>query len=271
MGHEGPVDQDRRAEHLVARRLQGREGVDQPVVPVEAAVGDHQRDVAIARGQRQRSVELVVDDPHPGQPAPDVAGGAVEAVVVVPLKRGAFRPPLLPEVVDVGFPLTGRNQQVVARLARGEVARDPAEVGDRLARGEAAGLAVEPAAVVAAVQVHGQLAGLGRELVVEGDPGPLPGGTADGGAGEAAAEGPEAGLRTGEDLGLGLPDRDLDPGVGEDPRDRQLLAERLRRHRLRDLVAERPQRAAALPRQQGRERAPAQGAEEGSAPQAARG
>ena len=37
------------------------------------------------------------------------------------------------------------------------------------------GLAVELGAVVTAVQVHGQLAGAARQLVMEGQLGPLPG------------------------------------------------------------------------------------------------
>jgi hypothetical protein len=146
---------------------------------------------------------------------------AVEAVVVVPLEGGAFGVAILDQVVDVGFPRAGLEQELVARLPRREATRDLAVVGDRLARGQAAGVAVEPGAVVAAVEVDRELARLLRQLVVEGDPGALPGAAADGRPGEAAAEGPEPGLAAGEDLLGGLADRDPDVVPVEDRRDRQ--------------------------------------------------
>jgi hypothetical protein len=96
-----------------------------------------------------------------------------------------------------------------------------AEVGDRLALGQAAGLAVELGAVVAAVEVDRELADLLGQLVMEGDPGALAGAAADRRAGEAAAVGPEPRLGAGEDLLLGLLDRDPDVVVAEDRRDRQ--------------------------------------------------
>ena len=164
------------------------------------------------RGSGSESSKLVVDDPHPGQAAPDVRRGPVEAVVVVPLERGPFRAAVLDQVVDVGFAPPRRQQQVVAGLARREAPRDAAEVGDRLRLGQAARLAVELGAVVAAVQVDRELARLGRQLVVEGDLGPLAGGAADRRPGEAAAVGPQLRLAAGQDLRLGLADRDLDLG-----------------------------------------------------------
>ena len=84
--HEGAVDEDAVPGDAVGGRPQIGEGVGQLVVAVEGPLGDHQRDVALARGQRQRAVELVVDDPHPGQAAPNVARRVVESVVVVPLE-----------------------------------------------------------------------------------------------------------------------------------------------------------------------------------------
>jgi hypothetical protein len=83
--------------------------------------------------------------------------------------------------------------------------------------------------------------------MVEGDAGALAGATADRRPREAAAEGPEPGLGPGEDLLLGLADRDPDVVVAQDRRDRQ-------------------------PRAQGKEdgeSTAAEGAEKGSAPEAA--
>jgi hypothetical protein len=61
---------------------------------------------------------LVVDDEHPGHPVPGVQGGPVEAVVVVPLERGAFGTAVLAQVIDVAFALPRPDQQVVAGGAR---------------------------------------------------------------------------------------------------------------------------------------------------------
>jgi hypothetical protein len=91
-----------------------------------------------------------------------VRGGAVEAVVVVPLEGGAFGTPVLDQVIDVGFAAARLQQQVVAGLASGEPAGDAAEVGDRLALGQPARLAVELGAIVAAVEVDRELSGLIR-------------------------------------------------------------------------------------------------------------
>jgi len=139
-----------------------------------------------------------------------VGSGAVEAVVVVPLERGAFGLAVLHQVVDVGFAPARLQQQVVAGLAGGEPLGDAAEGGERLALGQPARLPVELGAVVAAVEVDRELAGLLPQLVVEGDAGALAGAAADRRAREAAAEGPELGLAAGEDLLLGLADRDPD-------------------------------------------------------------
>ena len=165
--HVSAVDQHAVADDAVGRRAQAGERVGQLVVPVEAAVGDHQRDVALAARQRQRGVELVVDDEDPGQAVPDVAAGVVEAVVVVPLHRRPLGPAVLDQVPDVAPPAAGLDQHVVARLARREAAGDVAVEGARLRAGEAAGTAVELGAVVAAVQVDGQLADLRRQFMLE--------------------------------------------------------------------------------------------------------
>ena len=109
----------------------------------------------------------------------------------------------------------------------------------------------------------------GRQPVLEGDPGALAGRAAHGRAGEAAAEGPEPGLAAGQDLLLGLDDRDPDLVAAEDRRDRQRRPERDRRLAPPARLAERQRPAAPAPqRQEDRERAAAEGAEEGSAPQA---
>jgi hypothetical protein len=105
--------------------------------------------------------------------------------------------------------------------------------------------------------------------VVEGDAGAAAGAAADRRPGEAAAEGPELGLAAGEDLLLGLPDRDPDVVFVEDRRDRQAVAEGDRCERRRRLGGDRQQPAAPTPqRQEDGERAAAEGAEESSAPQA---
>jgi hypothetical protein len=198
-----------------------------------------------------------------------VWSGAVEAVVVVPLERSAFGVPVLGQVVDVGFPPAGREQGVVAGLARREAAGDAAVQGDRLGLGQAARLAVELGAVVAAVEVDRELTRL-RQLVVEGDPGAPAGAAADRRPWEAAAVGPEPRLAAGEDLLLGLADRYPDVVVAEDRRDRQPGAERGRRQRRRRLRAERQQAAApAADRPERGQRAAAKDAEEGPAPEAA--
>src|SRR4029077_14619547 len=112
-----------------------------------------------------------------------------------------------------------------------------------------------------------QFAHPGRQLVAEGDLGRRPGRAADRRAGEAAAEGPELRPAPREDLLLGDADRDLDPRPGQLRRDRQRGAERDRRLRGRLVEpGERPPEAAAW-HQRG-ERATAQDAEEGPAPQA---
>jgi hypothetical protein len=200
-----------------------------------------------------------------------VRGGAVEAVVVVPLEGGAFGAPVLDQVVDVRFAPPRLEQELVARLARREAAGDLAEVGDRLALGQAAWVAVELGAVVAPVEVDGELSRLLRQLVVEGDAGAVAGAAADSRAREAAAEGPEPGLRAGEDLLLRLPDRDPDVVGVEDRWNRQPLAEGNGGKRRRRLRGDRQQPAAPAPQgQEDGEGTAAEGAEEGSAPEAVR-
>jgi hypothetical protein len=192
-------------------------------------------------------------------------------VVVVPLERGAFGTPVLDQVVGVGFAAARLEQEVVAGLAGGEAAGDAAEVGDRLALGQAAGLAVELGAVVAAVEVDRELPRLLRQFVVEGDPGALAGAAADRRPGEAAAKGPELRLAAGEDLLLGLANRDPDVVFVEDRRDRQPRAEGNGGGESRRwLSAQRQQAAAPAPQgQEDGEDTAAKGAEEGSAPEAA--
>jgi hypothetical protein len=105
--------------------------------------------------------------------------------------------------------------------------------------------------------------------VVEGDAGALTGAAADRRPGEAAAEGPELRLRPGEDLLLGLLDRDPDVVLVEDWRDRQAAAEGDRGERRRRLGGERQEAAPLAPQgQEDGEGAAAEGAEESSAPQA---
>jgi hypothetical protein len=104
---------------------------------------------------------------------------------------------------------------------------------------------------------------------MEGDAGAAAGATADRRPGEAAAEGPELGLAAGEDLLLGLADRDADVVFSENRRDRQAIAEGNRCERRRRLGGDRQQPAAPAPQgQEDGESAAAEGAEESSAPQA---
>jgi hypothetical protein len=133
--------------------------------------------------------------------------------------------------------------------------------------GQPAGLAVELGAVVAAVQVDAQLARTRRQAVVEGDLGALAGWAADRRPGEGSAVGPHPRLRPGQDLQLGLADRDREAGAAQFLRDRQRRAKgsdggappRSRRSRRRTARAN-------LEGQQRGKCAAAQGAEEGSAP-----
>jgi hypothetical protein len=105
--------------------------------------------------------------------------------------------------------------------------------------------------------------------VVESDAGAVAGATADRRPREGAAEGPEPGLAAGEDLLLGLPDRDPDVVFVEDRRDRQPRAERRGAKRQRRLGRDRQQPAAPAPQgQEYGESAAAKGAEEGPAPKA---
>ena len=91
IGEVDAVDEHVAAGDAVVRGVgEAAERVGELVVTVEGAVGQHQRDVALAARQGERGVELVVDDEHPGEPAPDVRRGALEAMVVIPLKRGAL-------------------------------------------------------------------------------------------------------------------------------------------------------------------------------------
>jgi hypothetical protein len=196
-----------------------------------------------------------------------VHGSAVEAVVVVPLERGPFGAARFDQVVDVGLAPARRDQQVVAGLARRQVGGDLAVERGRLVAGEAAGLPVELGAVVAAVEMDGEVAGTGRQPVVEGDLGAAPGGAADGRPREAAAVGPEARLGARQDLLVGRADRDQDLVGGVDRREAQRLAEGDGGAGGRGPAREQAP-AAAPQRRQDCERAAAEGAEEGSAPQA---
>jgi hypothetical protein len=201
-----------------------------------------------------------------------VRSGAIETVVVVPLKGGTFGPAVLHQVVDVGFAPPWLEQELVAGGAGGEATGDLAVVGSRLALRQPTGVAVELGAVMAAVEVDRQLPRLLRQLVVEGDAGAVAGAAADRRPGEAAAKGPEAGLLSQQDLLLSLANRDVDVVAVEDRRDRQPLAERDRRERRRRLGRERQRPAAPAPQgQEDGESAAAKGAEEGSAPEAVGG
>src|SRR5262245_33146262 len=71
-----------------------------------------------------------------------------------------------------------------------------------------------------------ELTGAGRELVLEGDLGPMACRAPDRRAGEGAVVGPQPSPRAGQDLQLGLADRDLDVGAVEHPWDREPGTER---------------------------------------------
>jgi hypothetical protein len=124
---------------------------------------------------------------------------------------------------------------------------------------------------VTAVEVDRELPRRLAQPVLEGDLGAPAGAAADRRPGEGAAEGPEARLGPGQDLLLGLADRNPDVVFVEDARDRQPRAEGSRGKRRRRLRRQRQQAAAPAP--QGQERgqgAAAEGAEEGPAPEAGR-
>lgn len=105
--------------------------------------------------------------------------------------------------------------------------------------------------------------------MVEGDAGAAAGAAANRRPRKAAPEGPELGLAAGEDLLLGLADRDADVVFVEDRRDRQAVAEGNRGERRRRLGGDRQQPAAPAPQgQEDGEGAAAEGAEESSAPKA---
>jgi len=119
------------------------------------------------------------------------------------------------------------------------------------------------------MEVDRELPHLLRQLVVEGDAGAIAGAAADRRPREAAAEGPEPGPAAGEDLLLGLPDRDPDVVFVEDRRDRQRRAEGRSGERRRRLGRDRQPPAAPAPEgQEDGEGAAAEGAEESSAPEA---
>jgi hypothetical protein len=124
---------------------------------------------------------------------------------------------------------------------------------------------------VAAVEVNRKLPRALGQFVVEGDLRPLPGAAADRRSREAAAVGPELGLGAGEDLLLGLADRDPDVVLVEDSGNRQARAERDGGERRRWCRRQRQQAAAPAP--EGQERgqgATAEGAKECAAPEAGR-
>ena len=270
VGQEGAVDEDRGAERSPSSG--GRRSVNGSVSWLSRS--KLRSAIASARSrapprQRQRGLELVVDDPHPRQPVPGVQGGPVEAVVVVPLERGPFGAPVFGQVVDVAFAPARLDQQVVA--GAGATGRAGCCSSRRTAGpGQAAGLAVELGAVVAAVQVDAQFADLVGQFVVEGDLGPLARRAADRRPGEAAAEGPEPGLAAGQDLLLG------ERGSGSRAARRSAPAgSAAGRGRDRGLGRPAPLRQESArptppPGRAGEERAAAEGAEEGSAPQAGR-
>ena len=160
VGQHRAVHEDVLSLGAVVGRDEVVERVLQLVLRVEVPVGDHQRQVAVAARQRQREVDRVLGDPHAGEAAPDVLAGAVEAVVVVPVHRGALVGAVLGEVVAVLALVARLDQKVVAGLALGEPGGDVAKERARLRVGEAAGLPVVLRAGVRAVEVDGQLAGL---------------------------------------------------------------------------------------------------------------
>ncbi len=272
VGHVGAVDEDRLGEDPVGRRAAVvAEGVGELIASVEGAVADHQRQVAIAIGSERESSKASSTIHIPARPFQTCGAVRSRRWSWYHWKETAFGAAVLGQVVDVGFASAGLEQDVVARTPRAERPRGMRqyrELGWRL--GQAAGLAVELGAVVAAVEVDRELADLLRQLVVEGDPGAPAGAAANRRPGESAAVGPEPGLGAGEDLLLGLLDRDPDVVVAEDLRDRQPGAERGRGERRGRLSGQRHQTAAPAPqRQEGGKGAAAEGAEESSAPEAA--
>ena len=119
VGQHRAVHQDVLSLGPVVRRDQVVKGVLQLVLRVEVPVGDHQRQVAVAAGKRKCEVDRVLGYPHAGEAAPDVLTGAVEAVIVVPVHRGALVGAVLGEVVAVLALRARLDQNVVAGFALG--------------------------------------------------------------------------------------------------------------------------------------------------------
>jgi hypothetical protein len=118
------------------------------------------------------------------------------------------------------------------------------------------------------MKVDGQLSRLRRKLMVEGDLGAMAGRPPDRRPREGPVVCPHPGGTAREDLDLCLSDRDLEAGPIQLARDRQALLEGPDRLG-RGLRLHPVEQAEPPPEGQGdREGAAAQGAEEGSAPQA---
>ena len=273
VGHVGAVDEDGLAEDAVGRRAAVGEGVGELVVAVEAAVGDHQRQVAVAaaaaaarpRSRRRRSTSR----PAPSSCAGRCGRGGGRGTTGRRRVRGA-RPRSGRRRRFCRAPGSSRNSLPDSRAERplGMLA----EEGDRLALGQAAGLAVELGAVVAAVEVDRELPHLLRQLVVEGDAGALAGAAADRRPREAAAEGPE--LRLGGRGGSAARPRGSGSGCGLRRGPAGSAAARgtgPRRAPRGGSRRDRQQAAAPAPQgQEDGEGAAAEGAEESSAPEAVR-
>ena len=123
---------------------------------------------------------------HPGQAVPDVAAGVVEAVVVVPLHRGALGAAVLEQVVDVA---SSARPARSARRCPTRAARARAGCGSR--RSAAASGSGRPGWPSNWVRLWPPCRWTlssptaGGQPVVEGDLGAVPGGAPDRRAGEA--------------------------------------------------------------------------------------
>ena len=189
-------------------RVEG--GVRQRAVRGERPVGDHHRQVPVARRQIQPVLLLVAEQVEAGQPAPDLRAGEVHPVVVVPQRRG----PLLVRVAVVA--------EAVPDVARLVLVVVGVVVGVVLGQHEVHRVAVVRRRHVAAVQVHHGRPG--QPVAVPDGDGLAPAGP-EGRSGELAVVAPDLGLHPRQDLHPGGPLHDLvrgpprgRPGAGLDRR-----------------------------------------------------
>ena len=137
----GAVDQDAAAGDAVVRaRRRPRERVGELVVAVEGAVGDHQRQVAVAARQRQAAPRSASSTIHmPGSPRQLLRAVRSRRWSWYHWNAARSGAPSSIEVVGVGALPARRDQQVVARRRADRPRGDVAVQRARLAPGQPPG------------------------------------------------------------------------------------------------------------------------------------